>query len=144
MKIQTSRFGDIEVDDTKVIHFPRGILGFDNLRSYVMMDHGDTPIKWLQAVDDPDVAFMLVDPFPFFPEYKPELSPVERSLLEIESPSDLVILAIMTVRRDQDPPVVTLNLQAPLVFNASRMIGFQIVMEKSKFGVREVIQTQPA
>ncbi len=138
MKIQTTRFGEIELDDNKLISFPRGILGFDHLKAYFLMDYKDTPIKWLQSRDDPDVAFMVVDPFLFFPDYVPELSQVEKNLLEIQDPADLAVLAIMNVDRNQKQPV-TLNLQAPLVFNANDMKGFQVVLEKSKFSVKEAV-----
>lgn len=138
MKIKTARFGEVELANDKLISFPRGILGFDHLKAYFLMDYKDTPIKWLQSIVDPDVAFMVVDPFIFFPDYVPELSPVEKNLLEIQDPADLAVLAIMNVNRNQDPPV-TLNLQAPLVFNATYMKGFQIVLEKSKFSVREAV-----
>ncbi len=138
MKIKTTRFGEVEIDDNRVISFPRGILGFDRLKSYFLMDYKDTPIKWLQSTDNPDVAFMVVDPLLFFQDYVPELSPVEKNLLEVQNPADLAVLAIMNVNRNQDPPV-TLNLQAPLVLNATYMKGFQIVLENSKFGVREVV-----
>jgi flagellar assembly factor FliW len=139
VRIDTTRFGEVDIPEDKVISFPRGILGFDRLKAYFLMDYKDTSIKWLQAVDDPSVAFMVVDPFLFFPEYSPDISPVEKQLLEADYPADLVVMAIMNVRRDETPPQVTLNLQAPLVFNASKMRGFQIVMEKSRFGVREPI-----
>jgi len=138
VKIQTTRFGELEVADDRIIAFPRGVLGFDQLRSYLLMDHGDTPIKWLQSTEDPDVAFMVVDPFLFFPDYVPDISPVEKKLIDIKDPSEVAIMAIMNVQQDRDPPI-TLNLQAPLIFNAARMTGFQIVMEKSKFGVREAV-----
>jgi len=138
VKIKTTRFGEVEIDDNRVISFPRGILGFDRLKSYFLMDYKDTPIKWLQSTDNPDVAFMVVDPLLFFQDYVPELSPVEKNLLEVQNPADLAVLAIMNVNRNQDPPV-TLNLQAPLVLNATYMKGFQIVLENSKFGVREVV-----
>lgn len=143
MKINTSRFGEVEISEEKVISFPRGILGFDHLQSYFIMDYKDTDVKWLQSAEDPDVAFMLMDPFPHFPEYKPEMSPVDRRLLDAENVSDLVVLAILSVCREGEAdPYATMNLQAPLVFNVSRMIGFQVVMEKSKFGVREAISLQ--
>jgi len=138
VKIKTTRFGEVEIDDNRVISFPRGILGFDRFKSYFLMDYKDTPIKWLQSTDNPDVAFMVVDPLLFFQDYVPELSPVEKNLLEVQNPADLAVLAIMNVNRNQDPPV-TLNLQAPLVLNATYMKGFQIVLENSKFGVREVV-----
>lgn len=143
MKINTSRFGEVEIADEKVIRFPRGILGFDHLTSYFIMDYKDTDVKWLQSIEDPEVAFMIMDPFPHFPEYNPEMSPVDRRLLDVQEASDVVVLAILNVYREGDAdPYATMNLQAPLVFNVDKMIGFQVVMEKSKFGVREAISLQ--
>jgi len=138
VKINTARFGEVEIPDDKLINFPRGILGFDHLKKYFLMDYKDTDIKWLQSAEDPEVAFMVADPFPFFPGYQPEMSPVEKKLLDIRDPADVAVLAIMNVSRNGEP-MVTLNLQAPLVFNAEKMTGFQVVMEKSKFGVKEAV-----
>jgi len=138
MKVRTTRFGELEVPKEKIIHFPRGILGFDRITRYFLMDYEDTPIKWLQSVEDPEVAFMVVDPLMFFPDYGPELSAVEKELLGLKKPEDFALLAVMKVSRDKEPRV-TLNLMAPLVLNASTMCGFQIVMEKSRYRVNEPV-----
>jgi len=143
VKINTSKFGEVDIAEEKVIRFPRGILGFDHLKSYFIMDYKDTAVKWLQSTDDPDAAFMIMDPFEHFPEYKPDLSPVDRRLLDVNDVSDVVVLSIITVvREEEQDPYVTMNLQAPLVFNVGSMVGFQVVMEKCKFGVNEIISLQ--
>ena len=62
VKIETSRFGSLEVPEDRVIRFPVGLLGFPRLNRYILIDYKDTPLKWLQSVEDPDVAFIVTDP----------------------------------------------------------------------------------
>ena len=58
----TTRFGNLEVDDDRLIQLQDGLLGFPDLKRFVLMDYKDTVLKWFQSVDDPDVAFIVVDP----------------------------------------------------------------------------------
>ena len=63
MQIETTRFGTIDVAEEQLFHFPMGLLGFSSQKRYVVLDHApDSPLKWLQSVDDGSLAFIITDP----------------------------------------------------------------------------------
>lgn len=140
ISFNTSRFGRLEVTIDKVIHFPNGLIGFPDVKRLILMDYNDTSIKWLQAVDDPDVAFIVMPPFEFFPDYSLKIEKSIRKLLAIDNEEDLVTLAIMRV----DGGKVTVNLQGPLVINSINKKGIQIVNEDSRFSCRMLLNPVPA
>lgn len=126
ISFQTSRFGVIEVAEEKIINFPEGIPGFPLLKRYILMDYKDTPLKWLQAVDEPDVAFIVVEPRLINPDFNFVPDEQTKSLLELQKDDDLVILII--IRREGEQVVA--NLQYPLLFNSLSMKGMQICVEE--------------
>lgn len=126
VQFETSRFGVLEVEEERIINFPDGLLGFPDIRRYVLMDYKDTPLKWLQAVDDPDLAFIVTEPAVLFPDYKVRLDPATRQYLKLEKDEDLAVLMIIRVEGEQ----VIANLQGPLFLNAGSMLGAQIVVDK--------------
>lgn len=121
----TSRFGVLEVAEDKIIYFPEGIPGFTSIKRYILMDYKDTPLKWLQAVDDPDIAFIVVDPNLLKPDYKVSLDDSTRSIIELNNDDDLVVLVI--IRREEDQIIANFNY--PLLFNASNMRGVQVCLD---------------
>jgi len=92
MKIDTTRFGLIELPDEAVIHFPRGLYGLEKARSYCMLKH-DEPgrFQWLQATDAPAIAMVVTDPFLFFPSYEVEIPDSDAELLQASASSDVTI-----------------------------------------------------
>jgi flagellar assembly factor FliW len=127
MKLQfkTTRFGTLEVDKDRIIQFPQGIPGFSHIKNYVLLDHKDTPLKWLQAVDDPDVAFLVVEPSIVVSDYSISIDDKTRELIELEREEDLAVLLIIRVEGQK----VIANLQGPLVLNAAKMKGIQMIIE---------------
>jgi flagellar assembly factor FliW len=125
ISFHTSRFGIIEVQEEKIIHFPEGIPGFRQIKRYILMDYKDTHLKWLQAVDDPDVAFIVVEPRLIKPDFSLSVDEHARSLLELEEDNDLAVLVI--IRREGEQ--VMANFQCPLLFNSSAMKGVQVCLE---------------
>lgn len=135
MKIQTTRFGELEVNKDDVINFKDGILGFDSLKRFFVVDPGDqTLILWLQAIDDASVAFPIIEPKIFKPDYTVKLVPAEFTSLELEDLASASIYTILTI-----PQVVTemtANLKAPIVINNNKKIARQLVLQDSKLEVR--------
>jgi flagellar assembly factor FliW len=125
VQFETSRFGALEVAEDKVIRFPAGVLGFPQVKRYVLLDYGDTPVKWLQAVDDPDVAFIVMEPRILVQDYAITLDVTTRQALQLDTEEDLAILAIVRVEKGQ----VLANLKGPLLFNSRLKIGIQAVLE---------------
>ena len=129
ISFDTTRFGRLEIAKDKVIHFPKGMIGFPEVKRYILMDYKDTLLKWLQSVDEKDVAFIVVPAFDFFPDYLVKIDNLTRDLLEIENEEEIIILAVLRVDGDN----VTANLQGPLVMNSINMRGLQIVNEDDRF-----------
>ncbi|MBN1614951.1 MAG: flagellar assembly protein FliW, partial [Deltaproteobacteria bacterium] len=95
MKIMTTRFGEIEVDDARIIEMRGcGILGFEHLRRFVMIMHSEkTPLVWFQSLDNAAVAFVLANPFLIKPDYQPEIGNHEVNMLEIVNPEDVLLMS---------------------------------------------------
>jgi len=128
VKIITARFGEIEVDEKKIITFPLGIPGFAELKRYVLFDYKD-PIQWLHAVDDPDVAFIVINPFIMFPSYSVDIRDDEEKFLGIKKPADLVVLTILNVAKNR----ITANLRGPLVLNSATYLAAQILIDDERY-----------
>ncbi|MFC1809773.1 flagellar assembly protein FliW, partial [Candidatus Omnitrophota bacterium] len=121
MKIKTSRFGEIEVDQEKVIHFPEGIIGFQDIKNYLLIGKKERMVMWLQAIDNPEIAFIVVNPFLFEPSYNPKLSRQDLEFLKVTDVAGINILSIVVVPKN--PQEMTANLLGPLVINTQEKMG---------------------
>jgi flagellar assembly factor FliW len=126
IKFDTSRFGVLEVEEDRVIDFPSGLVGFPYINRYVLIDHKDTPLKWLQALDDPEIAFIVVSPSLIVEEYSIDLDNTVRQHLQLENDDDLAVLVIMRANGED----IVANFQGPLLINASTKKGVQVVLDK--------------
>jgi len=138
MKIQTTRFGELEIADSSVITFNKGIPGFEESKKYVLIpadDKGETPFFFLQSIDREEVNFFLVDPFSFFKEYDVKLEEQMVERLELESPNDALVLTTVTAKGEIKD--ATTNLKAPLVINNSKQLGMQIVLDNKDYQIKQ-------
>lgn len=134
MKKMMSRFGEIEYDPKKTIHFPEGLIGFDALRDFVVVPPSkEGPLFWIQSVDDPKIAFVLTDPTNFFLDYKVVPDEIECRKLGIDDQEGCLTLSVVTVHQDK---TITLNLQAPILFAPEKQIGMQVILEKTHYQSR--------
>ncbi len=135
MKVKTSRFGELDVPRDKIIHMPLGILGFQNSFNYFILDHAeDSPFKWLQSADEADLAFVIIDPYLFKPDYNVEVSNDDLAPIQTGDISDIVIAVLVSIHGD--PRLMTANLLAPLLVNYKKMLGMQTVMNNSSYTTR--------
>lgn len=133
MLIESERLGAVEVDDSKILTFADGLLGFPDARRFALVDAGDDATYfWLQALDDPQLAFLAAVPWAFFPDYEPELPSPDQDALDITDPSDVLVFCLLTITEDS----VTANLLGPLVVNANTHQGRQIVLGDSEYSAR--------
>jgi len=137
MKVNTKAFGLIEVDEKQRVNFPQGLFGFDDLKEYVLMDAEHQPFYWLQSVDDQEIAFVLINPFLFRPDYEVNITNEELAEIGINSPDSAWIFAIVTIPQDGSP--MTANLQGPLVINRENMTGMQAVLSDARWRTRHDI-----
>lgn len=144
MRIATTRFGEIDIDPDRIITFPRGFVGFPSWRRFVLLPHRDSSPFWiLQSVDEPDLAFVVIDPREAVPDYVVRVPAAHLADVAIESSQDVeraVVLALVTLRGD--PPTATANLKAPLVINPSRRLGVQVILDGSAYAIRHPILPQ--
>jgi flagellar assembly factor FliW len=142
MKIDTSRFGTIEVAEENAIAVPNGIPGFPNMRRVMLMAAGAAPgqktpevdhsLFWLQDLDDGDLAFMAVVPWAVFPEYDLDF---DATSLDIIDDDDVRILNLVTVRRVDGAAQLSANLRAPLVVDTRQHRMHQVIMHDMQLPV---------
>ncbi|MDE3224722.1 MAG: flagellar assembly protein FliW [Nitrospirota bacterium] len=128
MKISTSRFGEIEFRDEVMLRFPSGIIGFPQSTRYIILDHDrEAPFKWLQSADEGGLAFVIMDPRMFKPDYRVMLEPAV--LADLGSPADeeLILFVLLTVPPG-DPDRITANLRAPVVVHEPTRLAKQIIL----------------
>ena len=130
MKCTTTRFGSFEVRDDSIVTFPSGLLGFPEQQQYVILDHDtEAPFKWLQSLEEPALAFVILDPAMFHPGYQIDV-PAD-ALVEIKTGTkeDLALAVILTIPSD-DPGRITANLRGPLVISHETKLGKQLVLSE--------------
>lgn len=137
MKIMTTRFGEVEVKEDKLLHFPEGVIGFHSIKRFVLLGKENQLVMWLQAVDNPKIAFIVVNPFLFEADYNPKLTEEDLQFLQIEDSSDLHILAIIVV--PEDPQKMTANMLGPIVINTKKKIGKQVILLEGNHSVKHPI-----
>lgn len=141
MQIETTRFGTLEVPAEEVIRFKRGVLGFESVKGYVLLPHGEeSPFQFLQAVDQPDLTFIVTDPRWFRPDYRVEVYQEDLEQLESTAEDSIVVAAIVTVPAGSGE--MTANLLAPLLIDAESHLGIQIVQAESQYKTRHSIQEE--
>lgn len=135
MKIKTTRFGELEVDKKDIIEFTEGLLGFENLKKFFIVDPGDqTLILWLQSTDDAATAFPIIEPKIFQPNYMVKLLPVELNSLSLENLQNASVYTVLTI--PQNVTEMSANLKAPIIINNKTKMARQIVLQDSKLEVR--------
>ncbi len=136
-KIDSIRFGEIDYDDDKLIMMPQGIIGFSDLKRYILVqpDEEDALFLWLQSADDPSLAFIVTDPRHFIPEYRVELTKDEREFLALKEEDDLGLMVLVTVPED-NPMGITANMLAPLILHFPSSRAWQLVQENTDYEIR--------
>lgn len=144
MLIKTRHFGEIDLDQDKIIFFENGILGFEECKNYTILydnEEGEKPdITWLQSIEEPSLAIPIISPFLISPEYNPT---VEDELLkpigEI-APDNLVVLVSITI--PSDITKISANLKAPFVINSETKKGCQIIVEELEYDIKHSFYQQ--
>jgi flagellar assembly factor FliW len=127
MIVTTTRFGEMEFEEGKIISIPDGLVGFSERQFIILNPENGGPFCWLQALDNPGLAFVVVDPVRYFPEYQVKLTREEYDKLHLEPGDETVLLCVATMA--SDPRKITINLQGPIVVNPAGMIARQVVLE---------------
>lgn len=135
MKIETTRFGAVEVDEKKFIEMPYGMPGFQERKRFVMLPHRDnSPFQWYQSVDDPSLAFVVTDPFLVFPEYRVDLKDALKRMAWEDSGSDppFELYVVVNIPRGS-PEKMTANLIGPILINVRNSQAVQLVLADTPY-----------
>ena len=133
--IRTLSFGEIEVPESKVLFFKEGLPGFPDHHRFAVLSFDDLrPLEYLQALDEPPVAFLVISPFLVLPEYSISLSDPDLADFECADPAELTVYAVATI--PEDPSKATANLFAPIVVNEKMRSGRQLLLHDSGYSVK--------
>jgi len=138
MRINTRVFGEVDIEESKIIHFPNGIVGFADLTDFALIHdsekEGVVAVRWLQSMQEPSFAMPVMDPLVIKPDYNPEVEDELLKPLGEWNPDDILVLVTMTV--PSDITKMTVNLQAPIIVNAEGKKACQIIVDVDKYPVR--------
>ena len=137
MLVKTKPFGDIDVDERQKLDFPQGILGFENLRSFVLLDAAQPPFYWLQSLQEPEIAFVLIDPVFFKPDYAPDVGPEDLEEIDVTGADEQLVFTIVTIPEKQE--LMTANLQGPIIVNKRSKIARQAISRNPRWLVKHYI-----
>lgn len=141
MIIETSRFGQLEVNDQRFIEFAGGILGFPDHRRFALVQTGpESGFYWLQAVDCAELAFVITDPRLFVPDYRVPIRAEELELLGLDSVDGAQVFIIV----NKVDGMLTGNLQGPLVINLTTRMARQLVLSDRRYSTRHPLTRVPA
>ncbi|MBG60056.1 MAG: flagellar assembly protein FliW [Halobacteriovoraceae bacterium] len=135
VKVNTTRFGELQVNKEDIITFSEGVLGFEKLKQFFVVDPGDsTLILWMQSIEDSEIAFPIIEPKIFKPDYVAKLLPADMASVDLEALSDAKIYSILTI--PSNITEMSANLKAPIVINNKKKVAKQIVLQDSKLSVK--------
>lgn len=131
--IQTSRFGSLDISEEKIITMTTPLLGFAAEHRFILLPHGpDSVFWWLQAVDNPDLAFVVIQPARIAPEYRPAIAQHFQQELKVTNQNDLELLVILTIPKGR-PEAMTANLLGPVVLNPVDQLAKQVLLDPAQY-----------
>lgn len=139
MLLNTKYFGEIEINEEQIIIFEEGIPSFENIHRYSIIStpEQDSPFFWLQCIDQPELAFALVNPFLIKKDYDFELTQDNLDKLDIKSESEIAVYAIVVI--PEDITKASMNLRAPIIVNSRTKKAAQIIIDISRYDIKNYI-----
>lgn len=138
MIITTQKFGDLEIPENKIITMEKPILGFEHLKQYCLVEREDSePFLWYQAIDDPSISFLVVNPLLFYPDFRIEVNPREIEELRVNDIATIETYAIVTIPKEAR--MMSLNLQGPILINTETCLAKQLIMVNSQYRVKHYV-----
>lgn len=135
MTVETTRFGVVETEDSSQVRMTSGPLGFEEYTRFCLIDHSpDANFRWLQSMEDPGLAFVVVNPYDYFADYTIEISDADADRLGLTMEQDAVVMTIITL--DKDATRITANLAAPIIVNSKNLMAAQIVLQDERYPIR--------
>ena len=138
MNIKTKNFGLVSYNEEDVLYFDDGIPGFEGLKSFILLSVDEyTPFKWLQSLDDTDIAFVIIDPKVVVKDYKVEINEETVKLLDIKDLNHILVFAIVVIPDEIEK--MTANLKAPIIINAENNKAMQILLDNDEYMIKHPI-----
>lgn len=138
MIAETKFFGTVDIDDDKIINFPMGIIGFENLKNFALIYDSDreerSKISWLQSMDEPMMVFPVINPIDIVEDYAPVIE--DELVKAIGDPADADILIFVTMSIPSDLTKMTANLKAPFIINTVEKKAMQVIVENQDYGIK--------
>ncbi len=125
MKIQSKAYGAVEITDRQVITFPVGVFGFEQLHRFALLDSVQTGFYWLQSLDDPDIAFIMLNPYELRSDYVLDVPDDDLRSIGYDHDEDILVFAIVTIPEDESK--ISANLQGPIIINRRAQLGRQSI-----------------
>jgi flagellar assembly factor FliW len=139
LEIDTKPFGKMEIDERQILEFPFGLLGFEEFRRFALIEESaEVVFKWLQSLEEKNLAFILIQPELFQPNYRPLIGRSELETIGLESTDEALVMVIVSIPGD-DPQKMTANLQGPILINRVKKLGRQFISRDETHPVRKQI-----
>lgn len=141
MNIQTKFHGELNIQQDQIWNFPKGMPGFEDEKEFVFLPIEENDVfQVLQSTKTSDVAFIIVIPYTIVEDYSFKVDEPTINLLDIKSEEDVFILGVLSVKEPFETS--TINLQAPLIFNATTRKAKQMILNDNTFSMRHPIGAQ--
>lgn len=138
MLINTARFGQLEINEEETINFPDGLPGFSEMKQFIYLEHQPgSPFRFMQSLDNPDLTFVVGDPFFFFPNYEFDLPEEVISNLQLKSPQEAEVWTLVVI--PENPQAMTANLQGPIIVNGQARLGQQLIFSGDRYNTRHLL-----
>lgn len=138
MRITTLRFGELEIPDDKIIQMAKPVLGFEQLKKFCIIEGEEfEPFLWFQSIEEPSVAFIIVNPIFFYSDYHIEVNPKEIEELDVGDVKMVETYVIVSI--PSDPKKMSINLQGPILINTKTRLAKQLILVNSKHKVKHYI-----
>ncbi len=139
MLLNTRHFGQMEIEEKGIIEFPEGIPGFENAKKFALLASTEegSPFQWLQGVDNTELAFVVIDPKVFKPDYSVDVDDDEVEVLKIKDVEKVIVLTIIVV--PEDITKMTANLKAPVLINTENNRGKQVILDKGDYELKHYV-----
>lgn len=134
IKFVSDRFGEMEVNEERIINFEDGIPGFEDSKRFILLGSARPEFYWLQSLDMPNIALPCMNPNLLVENYSPDVSEEVIAKIDTENPEDLIIVNV--VRIPEDFKDATINLAAPIIINSKSKKAIQVVLEDTEYEVR--------
>ncbi|GAB6393005.1 MAG: flagellar assembly protein FliW [Treponematales bacterium] len=140
MKVETKAYGLIDIDEKQRLVFPQGLLGFEMYKDYALLDAEKQPFYWLQSLDAAPLAFILINPFLFMPDYEVDVSAEDLQFIGIDDPKKALVFSLVTVPASGGP--MTANLQGPLLINRDTRRGVQSILTDPRWKTKHDVMAE--